>query len=50
LVADERQQTICFTTLVTAQASWFRGAEAACSVHGSPSGWRDESDLSDFTN
>ncbi|HQV94821.1 MAG TPA: hypothetical protein PLA27_11540 [Anaerolineales bacterium] len=25
-----------------------RGAEAACSVHGSPSGWRKESDLSDF--
>ena len=22
--------------------------EATCSVHGSPSGWRNESDLSDF--
>jgi len=26
----------------------FRGAKAACSVHGSPSGWRKKSDLSDF--
>ena len=25
-----------------------RWAEAACSAHGSPSGWRKESDLSDF--
>jgi len=24
------------------------GAEAACSVHGSPAGWCNESDLSDF--
>ncbi|MEO8358149.1 MAG: hypothetical protein ABI621_19770 [Chloroflexota bacterium] len=24
------------------------GAEAACSVHGSPAGYRAESDLSDF--
>jgi hypothetical protein len=25
-----------------------RGAEAACSVHGSPLGWRNESLLADF--
>jgi hypothetical protein len=26
----------------------FRGAEAACSAHGSPSGWRNQSVLTDF--
>ena len=26
----------------------FRGAEATCSLHGSPAGWRNQSVLTDF--